>query len=192
MSSRTSLSISLSTEKWEKLRSLKEEATEAKHPIYKENNLSKCSNSTPSGKEENKNLKKSWMDKREDYRVTIDWLCRTFPLAFNFMNPLPLKLNITKDLYANLPVDGSISKTRLRAGIQYYTHSTPYLKALLQSNNRVDLNGQEVELVLESHKEFTQNILNQRLERKKNLKFRNANFRKGSKTNNGERNPIKI
>lgn len=166
-----SFTSSLNNETWEKLRALKEQTLkEDKISFSTKEVMTKESKKDPLEENNVQNEKKSWIVKREEYRTVIEWLCKTFSNAFNYTHPLPLKLHITKDLYSHLPIDGSISKVKLRASIQYYTHSTSYLKSLLNSTHRVDLEGKEFESILESHKEFTQNILNLRQEKKKTLK----------------------
>jgi hypothetical protein len=170
MSTGTPFHLSLGKETWEKLRSLKGRALEQESSTPAKTNQVKLSKNVSLDEKKPQNSKKSWLEKREEYREVINWLCTTFPSAFNFSSPLPLKLHITKDLYVHLPTDGSISKVKLRAAIQYYTHSASYLNALMKASHRVDLNGHEVEPILEAHKEFTQNILAQRQEKKKALK----------------------
>ena len=167
MSPDTPLRLSLDKETWEKLRSLKQQALKqqslSSHPIDQE----EARNTEDNESNSQQNLKKSWLEKRTEYRSIIEWLCKTFPAAFNYVKPLPLKLHITKDIYPHLPTDGSISKVKLRASIQYYTHATSYLKSLIKATHRVDLEGKEVESILDTHKQFTQDILAQRQEKRK-------------------------
>ncbi len=178
MSSNKPPRTSLSTDTWEKLRSLKEPMPSADHPTQPSSTApehKKAVERNADALEEAKldspeNLKKTWQERRKEYETIIYWLCKTFPDTFNFKQPKPLKLNITHDIYAHLPDDGSISKVKLRSAIKYYTHSTFYLKALVDASDRVDLQGVATESVDPSHKDFTQTILTQRFEKKKVFK----------------------
>jgi ProP effector len=170
MSTDVRFNLSLGKETWEKLRLLKENELEQNPTPSFKTNSAKSPEDEHLNEEPPHNSKKGWLEKRDEYRAVINWLCQTFPSAFNFAKPLPLKLNITKDLYEHLPTDASISKVRLRAAIQYYTHSTSYLNSLIKATHRINLEGQEVEPILDSHKEFTQSILARRQEKKKALK----------------------
>ena len=169
---------SLNSEAWEKLRALKEhmpsssQSSQSLSPPKTRNqdNEKKASSLTKETADLDVSLKKTWQERRKEHKDIIDWLCETFPQAFNFKQPKPLKLNVTRDIYDHLPIDGTISKLKLRAALKYYTHSTFYLKALVEAADRVDLQGSATEPIDFSHKEFSQMLLAHRSEKRKVFK----------------------
>ncbi|RZI46369.1 ProQ/FINO family protein [Candidatus Finniella inopinata] len=189
MSSNKQPRTSLSTETWEKLRSLKgalsssptEDQELPRSPDSRKDEPKVINKSEEQKSALPQDLKKTWIDRRKEHEMVIAWLSSTFPEAFNFKNPKPLKVSITKDIYDHLPDDGTISKVKLRSALKYYTHSTYYLKALAESEDRVDLSGASVEPIDASHKEFTQKILTQRTERKKDFVKKRKPFKGGVK-----------
>lgn len=80
---------------------------------------------------------------------TKAWLESTFPKAFNFKGQNPLKLGDQCDLL--LPPSLSCKKG-LRNSLGVYANSKAYLKAIIQENWRDDLNGENVDEVMQEHK----------------------------------------
>lgn len=92
----------------------------------------------------------------EVFMITKAWLEKTFPNTFNFKVPKPLKEGIQCDLL-NFP--SPLSKRQLRRGIGSYVNSKAYLKAIVNQKWRYDLNGKQVEEVLEGHKTYARKRL---------------------------------
>lgn len=93
-------------------------------------------------------------ESRKQIQIAIEWLCQTFPECFNFKKPIPLKRRIEKDIFPFLPKDDSISKTILKAAIVYYTRNIRYQKAVNTYKHRFDLEGNIVDTVKTSDKEY--------------------------------------
>ena len=89
---------------------------------------------------------------------TIDWLIESFPAAF-FKKPnqvLPLKIGIFEDIiefYDRLD-SPPFSKKNLREALNYYSSSPAYLNCQKPNTARVDLYGNEVELVTEEQAKY--------------------------------------
>ena len=84
------------------------------------------------------------------FHKTKAWLESTFPKAFNFKDPKPLKLGIEQNL---LLVSSPYSKRQLRRCLGSYCFSRAYLKAVLHENWRYDLNGEKIEEISQEHKD---------------------------------------
>jgi ProP effector len=93
----------------------------------------------------------------------IDWLIEYFPNAF-FRKPSqvrPLKIGVFDDIldfYARLD-SPPFSKKSLREGLSYYSSSKAYLRCQTKDAARVDIYGNEVDVVSEeqahyAHKKF--------------------------------------
>lgn len=93
-----------------------------------------------------------------------------FPKCFNQTEPKPLKLHIEQDLFALESVLALGTKTALRNALKLYTIHPPYLKAVLEQEDRYDLEGNPVEKIEQKHKEYAQEKLEKRLKAKKNNK----------------------
>lgn len=82
-------------------------------------------------------------------------LAEKFPACFTIQGPAkPLKIGIFQDLAVALEGDEKISKTRLRQALRHYTSSWRYLKSVKVDAKRVDINGEEVEVINAEQAEF--------------------------------------
>ena len=86
-------------------------------------------------------------------------LCRRFPQAFD-RDPwarCPLRVGIRKDLDRALA--GAIPREALTAGLADYVSSTGYLAGLVEGEPRIDLSGNDVDLVTEGQASVARDIL---------------------------------
>lgn len=102
---------------------------------------------------------------RKNRLLIIDWLIEHFPAAFSrkATQIKPLKLGIFEDIiefYERLD-SPPFSKKALREALNYYSGSPAYLSAQKADTARVDLYGNEIEMVSEeqaqyAHKRYTE------------------------------------
>ncbi len=97
--------------------------------------------------------------KREGIKVTLAWLYEQFPSCFNQNELKPLKLNIDKDLFPFLEKDQAPSKAKLRDALTFYTNNIHYLKTVINSTNRYDLEGNHVQEITPEQKAYAQEKL---------------------------------
>lgn len=95
--------------------------------------------------------------KREKIKL-IDWLIENFPAAFfkKARNVKPLKVGILDDIldfYRGLSKP-PFSKRLLRTALAYYCSSPAYLSAQKNGAARVDLYGNEIEVVTAEHAKY--------------------------------------
>lgn len=95
--------------------------------------------------------------KKEKLKM-IDWLIEHFPAAFfkKTSDVKPLKIGIFEDIldfYERLDVP-PFSKKALREAINYYSASPAYLKCQKTDAARVDLYGNEVDVVTEDQAKY--------------------------------------
>jgi ProP effector len=112
---------------------------------------------------------------RENFKEVKKWLEATYPKAFDFQNPIPLKKGIRQEIMAK---DFPFSKVQLRNGLNAYARSNPYLKAIIQHQWRHDLNGKQTEEILEEEKKYSKQLLLLRKEKK---------YAKKTKTSSGDK-----
>lgn len=86
-----------------------------------------------------------------------------FPALFAASGVLPVKLRIHADIQARAP--GVFSRRTLGAVMARYTTSTAYLKALVKSPQRFDLDGQPAGDIAPEHRQAAQEELARRLQR---------------------------
>jgi len=86
-----------------------------------------------------------------------------FPALFAAPGVLPVKLRIHADIQARAP--GVFSRRSLGAVLARYTTSTAYLKALVKSPQRFDLDGQPAGDIAPEHRQAAQEELAKRLHR---------------------------
>jgi ProP effector len=75
-----------------------------------------------------------------------------YPLCFSKEEPLPLKIGILKDIFADMPEDSKFSRRSIRNALAFYIRSKKYQSALTTRLHRYDLNGNETEPISEEHK----------------------------------------
>jgi sRNA-binding protein len=109
--------------------------------------------------------------RKKRYEVAIGILKsleQLFPKCFSQTEPKPLKVHIEQDLFALESVLALGTKTALRNALKLYTIHTNYLKAVIEQEDRYDLEGNPVEKVEQKHKEYAKEQLDKRLKDKKN------------------------
>lgn len=78
-----------------------------------------------------------------EYEQARDELIRLWPNLFSKDNPKPLKVDISKDLFAARKRDGlEISKRQISIGLMVYTQNEVYQRTLFELGPRFDMNGQ--------------------------------------------------
>jgi len=94
------------------------------------------------------------------YIHTLDWLVATFPNAFS-RKPKeikPLKIGILEDIYQHLDNLNypEFNKQDIKQAIQFYSSSPMYLNCQKEDSARVDLFGQEVDVVNHEQAKYAQ------------------------------------
>jgi sRNA-binding protein len=92
-------------------------------------------------------------EKKKRVLASVKCLKKTYPKCFDRKNPKPLKKGIMNDILQQ----GlwKQSKTSLKHAISFYVGSPLYHQAILEGNFRINLNGENVEEVNESEKEYS-------------------------------------
>ena len=91
----------------------------------------------------------------EHVKETLDLLYKYFPKAFiKEGNCRPLKIGIFDDLKAAVPSYEGLSISKVRAALRLYTTRLRYLYCLKEGAARIDLEGNEVEVVSAEHAQF--------------------------------------
>lgn len=103
-------------------------------------------------KEEPNPLENSY-EKKKRVLVSIKCLKKTYPKCFDRKNPKPLKKGIMNDILQQRL--WKQSKTSLKHAISFYVGSPLYHQAILEENFRINLNGENVEEINESEKEYS-------------------------------------
>jgi ProP effector len=103
--------------------------------------------------------------------MTIDWLADHFPAAFFKQSKQikPLKIGIFDDIidfYERLD-SPPFSKKALREALTYYSASPAYLSCQKLNSARVDLYGNEVDVVTEEQAKYAHKRFQQRYAEKK-------------------------
>jgi len=136
-------------------------------------------------------LKKEALDKlnkedlaktRENFEEMKNWLEATYPKAFDFQNPIPLKKGIRKELMAK---DSPFSGVQLHKVLKAYARSNLYLKAVIKCQWRHDLDGEQTEEILEEEKKYSKQTLllreKKKYAKKTQIKSKNESVRKNKK-----------
>jgi len=92
------------------------------------------------------------MDQKSQVQLTLDWLFKEYPLAFNAERK-QLKIGILHDILAQA-ITGVPSKNKLNAALKYYTGAFLYKKASVAGATRINLFGQESGVVSAHHENF--------------------------------------
>ena len=107
--------------------------------------------------------------KRYDNAIQIlKALEKIFPNCFNQKAPKPFKLHIEQDLFALESILALGTKTALRNALTLYTIQPAYLTAVIEQEDRYDLDGNPVEKIEQNHKDYAQEKLDKRLKAKNN------------------------
>ncbi|MCY7293913.1 RNA chaperone ProQ [Alteromonas sp. a30] len=153
------------------------------------------------------------MDSSEKFsssKEVIAFLAESFPSCFSIEGEAkPLKIGIFQELAEALKEESRLSKTTLRAALRHYTSSWRYLYSVKEGVARVDLQGNEGDLVEKEHadhallqlKESKQKASERRKQANNKQKFAKApvtNKKNGDKpaklngTSTGKPKPTKV
>lgn len=110
---------------------------------------------------------------KADYLQTLDWLILYFPNAFS-KKPKeikPLKIGILEDIYAfydslRYP---EVTKPSIKHAIQHYSSSTVYLASQKDNQARIDLYGQEVDVVTKEQAKYAEQRYEQKMSHRQKL-----------------------
>lgn len=111
---------------------------------------------------------------KKDKLKTIDWLVEHFPAAFfkKGTQVKPLKIGIFDDIidfYERLD-EPPFSKKALREALNYYSASPAYLNCQKVNVARVDLFGNEIDVVTEEQEKYAHQRYQQRYIEKTTIK----------------------
>ena len=117
--------------------------------------------------------------KKEKIKV-IDWLIEHFPMAFfkKTKQVMPLKIGIFEDImdfYQRLD-SPPFSKKILREALNYYSTSPAYLNAQKEGTARLDLYGNEVDIVTQEQAHYAYQRYEQRYAARKTESQKNTSL----------------
>ena len=139
-------------------------------------------------------------------RSDVDFLCEHFPVSFikegrEDASPRPLRIGIFNDLVERVAaIDPDFSKSRIRAALRVYTTRWNYLECVKAGVPRIDIDGNEVDVVSQEHADYAAKEYQESraryeavlAERKKNRRpfFRKKNAEEGAgdQERDGEQN----
>ncbi|HAS6358234.1 TPA: RNA chaperone ProQ [Vibrio vulnificus] len=99
-------------------------------------------------------------EKLKNSKEVIAYIAECFPKCFTLEGEAkPLKIGIFQDLAERLSEDEKVSKTQLRAALRQYTSSWRYLHGVKLGATRVDLDGNECDVLEEEHVEHAKATL---------------------------------
>ncbi|MCV2884138.1 RNA chaperone ProQ [Aestuariibacter sp. AA17] len=99
-------------------------------------------------------------EKFSNSKEVISFLAEKFPACFTLDGEAkPLKIGIFQDLAERLSEEERVSKTLLRSTLRHYTNSWRYLHAVKEGTARVDLDGNEGDLIEKEHAEHAKQQL---------------------------------
>ena len=107
------------------------------------------------------------IDRTAEMQACLKKLIAAYPKAFDYKNIRPLKTGIIRDLRADFKEKHGVTHAALSSAIRYYTLFGPYLQAVVDGDKRIDLNGEEVEAIEASQKEYSLELLKTRAAKKK-------------------------
>jgi len=91
-------------------------------------------------------------EKFSSSKEVIAFLAESFPCCFTLEGEAkPLKIGIFQELAEALKEESRVSKTLLRTSLRHYTNSWRYLHAIKEGVHRVNLQGEDAELVEKEH-----------------------------------------
>ncbi|TDF41818.1 RNA chaperone ProQ [Alteromonadaceae bacterium M269] len=95
-------------------------------------------------------------------KEVIAFLAETFPACFSIEGEAkPLKIGIFQDLAERLGEDPRVSKTMLRSTLRHYTNSWRYLHSIKAGVPRVNLDGEDGDLIEQQHADHALEQLNE-------------------------------
>lgn len=93
-------------------------------------------------------------------KAVLAYLIELFPQCFiKEGEAKPLKIGIFQDIAERLSEDENVSKTQIRAALRQYTSSWRYLYGVKEGAKRVDLDGNEGDVVEQEHIEHAKEQL---------------------------------
>lgn len=100
-------------------------------------------------------------EKFTNNKQIINFLTEQFPLCFTVANTpaKPLKIGVFQDLAGRLEDETRVSKTQIRGALRQYTLSWRYLHSVKESEKRIDLDGNEGDVVSAEHAEHASKTL---------------------------------
>jgi len=148
----------------EKLKQMAQRSERKRRPLPQ-------ASSRPVEDERSPQEKKDREQSRALFRQAKEWMETTFPKAFNFKSPVPLKVNIHQDIRAR---ESPVSYRQRIKVLRAYLYSYGYQKAVLEGEWRHDLDGNPVEPISKEQKAYAQEQLQRKKEiwnnRKKQIK----------------------
>jgi ProP effector len=107
---------------------------------------------------------------KSDYINTLEWLITFFPNTFSKKNKevKPLKIGILEDIYSfyDCLKHPEVSKTEIKQAIQHYSTALTYLACQKENTARVDIYGQEVDVVTAEQAKYAQTRYEQKMQNK--------------------------
>lgn len=107
---------------------------------------------------------------KADYIHTLEWLITFFPNTFSKKNKevKPLKIGILEDIYSfyDCLKHPEVSKTDIKQAIQHYSASLTYLACQKENTARVDIYGQEVDVVNAEQAKYAQTRYEQKMQQR--------------------------
>mgnify|MGYP005992961923 CR=1 FL=1 len=98
--------------------------------------------------------------KRITSKEIIAYLAEKFPACFSLEGKVkPLKVGVFQELAEQLKEDDKVSKTQLRQALRHYTSSWRYLKSIKAGSHRVNLAGEDAELIDQEQADFAAKTL---------------------------------
>lgn len=120
--------------------------------------------------------------KRITSKEIIAHLVEKFPACFTLEGAVkPLKVGIFKELALALAEDEKVSKTQLRQALRHYTSSWRYLKSIKLGSHRINLAGENAELIDEEQASFALKTLKESQEKFGNKKTQDKKENKAYK-----------
>ena len=107
---------------------------------------------------QNKNIITALENSKKDKRLVIEWLSESFPAAFfkKASQVKPLKLGILEDIFGfyDCLEAPPFSKRAIREALNYYSGSKVYLNCQKIESPRIDLYGNEVDVVTDEQAKY--------------------------------------
>ncbi len=90
--------------------------------------------------------------------VLDDWLYQQYPTVFNFTNPIPLAIGISRELMSQLPE--TVSLADFKTIMEWYCNRLPYHEAMLKHSHRINLQGELDGKVKDNDRKLAQDRFN--------------------------------
>ncbi|WP_064604114.1 RNA chaperone ProQ [Photobacterium sp. J15] len=129
-------------------------------------------------------------EKLTNSKEVIAYIAERFPKCFTVEGEAkPLKIGIFQELAERLNEDPKVSKTQLRTALRQYTSSWRYLHGVKAGASRVDLDGNECDVLTEEHVEHAKQAL---AESKAKVRARRKEQAEAKAAKNGEGKAKKV